>query len=594
MSNVQTKIDYEYKVSGAAQAANEMTKVGEGAGKAADGLGDAKTMSAETADGLGTLIVKFVSLAAAIAAARKVVALFTGTVSAAVDANEDMNKFLVVMGDNASMVNFELETLADNTNRNVFELRSLAGGLQDMLVPMGVARGEAAQMSTDFVQLATDMSSFNNVPVAETLAAIQSALAGQSRPLRRFGVDTRVAALEAQALSMGIDGSWQSMDQATQANVLYAKVVADTADAQGDAARTADEAANVLVGFEAAIEEGKVAIGDEFLPVIEALVPMLRDELGGALPILQEIAEKIATDALRYGPIFIKVLGTVIDVVEFTVEHLDKLEQAARLIGGPGVWLAAETIEYFGDKNLEAAEEVDWLSNSIEYILAPMNQYLDSLNVGIEYAADLGDQVNTLTNFTKDLTREQIAAAMATIELNRAEVQRSADLKGGVTPGIREHLHELDEYVLRLKDLASTLGSQPDSASGAGAGRVQAQREVIELLNEETLLEESLAMKQLAALEAESQLKDAMFEKNMQRRQMEMEQVQAQMEPLISAAQRSTDIIVSGLFGGFDSIKNGFKNMLEDLATEWIKSKVFSLILGGGAKVATGGAGFFL
>jgi len=595
--SVQTKIDYEYKVSGATAAAAEMNKVGAGADNAANGMDKSKLASESAAEGLDSIITKAAIVAIAYKTMRVAIDFASQSISMAIDANEDMNKFMVVMGDNANVVNTRLETLADTTNRNVFELRALAGGVQDMLVPMGVARGEASGMSADFVQLAIDMSSFNNAPTADVLNAIQSALAGQSRPLRSFGVDTRVAALEQQALAMGIEGTWLQLDQATQAHVLYAKVVADTADAQGDAVRTADEAANVMVGFKSAIDEGKVAIGDEFLPVIEALVPLLRDELGKALPVLKEIAERIATDALRYGPILIQTFGKIIEVVGFAVEQFERLEDIMQKAGGPAVWLLSEGIEYLGDRNVETADTVNWLSDALATALAPFASFNDAVEVSLEYTGDLGEEISILSNYTKELTVAKRDEAMAHIEAARAILIERAALKG-YTDDIKADLAKLDTYATIVKETFESVGAATTSvggggASGGGSRELSEQEQIIALKLEGIRLDQKMAEQSIARMDMESQLKDAMFAKNMEQRSMELEQVNAQMEPLIAAAQRSTDIIVNGLFGGFDSIKDGFKNMLEDLASEWLKSKVLGLLFGGAGKAATGGLGGF-
>ena len=52
----------------------------------------------------------------------------------------------------------------------------------------GLGATEAAKFSTTMVQLAGDLGSFNDVPTADALAAIQSGLMGQAEPLRNFGV----------------------------------------------------------------------------------------------------------------------------------------------------------------------------------------------------------------------------------------------------------------------------------------------------------------------------------------------------------------------------------------------------------------------
>ena len=60
--------------------------------------------------------------------------------------------------------------------------------LGNMLVPMGIGRKKAAEMSKQLVELAADMASFNNASPEETLDALRSGLAGETEPLRKFGV----------------------------------------------------------------------------------------------------------------------------------------------------------------------------------------------------------------------------------------------------------------------------------------------------------------------------------------------------------------------------------------------------------------------
>ena len=144
-STVNKVVDYEYRTSGAGQAAGQMQG----------------------------LITKAALLAAAYKAASAATDFMRDSITAAVDANEDWNKFVVVMGENAEAVNAELETFADTTNRNVYELRALSAGIQDMLVPMGVARDEAAGLSTDFVKLATDPYTGSALAFGGLTAALQ-------------------------------------------------------------------------------------------------------------------------------------------------------------------------------------------------------------------------------------------------------------------------------------------------------------------------------------------------------------------------------------------------------------------------------------
>ena len=95
-----------------------------------------------------------------------------------------------------------------------------------------------ADVSLTLTQLTADMASFYNVSqkdVAEDLAAI---FTGETRPLRQYGLDLTQATLQEWAMKNGLDANVQSMSQAEKTMLRYRYVLANTASAQGDFART--------------------------------------------------------------------------------------------------------------------------------------------------------------------------------------------------------------------------------------------------------------------------------------------------------------------------------------------------------------------
>jgi hypothetical protein len=133
---------------------------------------------------------------AGVAAGVAAVKVGIDSVKAASDLQEQINKSRVVFrGSERDILKWSQSTAfgIGISRRAALEA---AGTFGNMLVPMGFARDRAAEMSKRMVQLASDMASFNNVPTAEALDAIRSGIAGETEPLRRLGVDLRVAALE--------------------------------------------------------------------------------------------------------------------------------------------------------------------------------------------------------------------------------------------------------------------------------------------------------------------------------------------------------------------------------------------------------------
>jgi hypothetical protein len=110
------------------------------------------------------------------------------------------------------------------------------------------------------------MASFNNASPEETLAAIQSGLAGQARPLRQYGVFLDAARVKEKALEMGLWSGKGAIDAHAKAAASMAIILKDTADTQGDFARTADGAANQTRILKAEQENLSAQLGQSILP----------------------------------------------------------------------------------------------------------------------------------------------------------------------------------------------------------------------------------------------------------------------------------------------------------------------------------------
>ena len=98
-----------------------------------------------------------------------------------------------------------------------------------------------ADMSLNLTKLAGDLASFYNVEVDEAAEALNSVFTGQTRSLRRFGLDLTQATLAEWALKNGLDADVQSMSQAEKTVLRYQYVMAQTKTIHGDFALTADK-----------------------------------------------------------------------------------------------------------------------------------------------------------------------------------------------------------------------------------------------------------------------------------------------------------------------------------------------------------------
>jgi len=232
-------------------------------------LGDSMTKSEKVGAALKRAAVPATIALGAIAVGAK------KAVDAASDLNEQQNKAMVVFGKSGKTIVAWSRTLAESFGLSSRAALEAAGTFGNMLVPMGFSRKQAASMSKTLVQLAGDLASFNNASPEETLDALRSGLAGESEPLRKFGVFLSDARLKQEALKQGLYSGKGALDAHAKAAATMALIMRDTADAQGDFARTSDSAANAQRVQAAETENLTASLGQGLLPYYQAGLALL-------------------------------------------------------------------------------------------------------------------------------------------------------------------------------------------------------------------------------------------------------------------------------------------------------------------------------
>ena len=208
-----------------------------------------------------------------------IVAFGTTAVQAASRVEEMTSKFNAVFKNLSRSVEAQLDDFAKAANRSKTELMGFAATMQDTFVPLGFAREQAADMSVQVVKLAEDLASFNNLPTADVIRDIQSALVGNTETVRKYGVVLNQQMIEERARAMGLWSGAGAMSAQVKALVSLRMITEGNADAQGDAIRTADSFANRMRGLTAAFTDFKGAVGNSIIPIINQFIPYLQAAL---------------------------------------------------------------------------------------------------------------------------------------------------------------------------------------------------------------------------------------------------------------------------------------------------------------------------
>ena len=186
---------------------------------------------------------------------------------------EDLNLFTASLGDYADEAKKYAEQVGEVMGIDPAEWMRNQGIFNTIIKGFGVASDRAYLMSKNLTQLGYDISSFYNISYEDAFTKLQSGIAGELEPLRRLGYDLSVARLQQEAYTLGIQKRVSAMTQAEKSELRYYAIMTQVTTAQGDMARTLNAPANQLRVLKAQVVQCARALGNIFIPVLNAVLP---------------------------------------------------------------------------------------------------------------------------------------------------------------------------------------------------------------------------------------------------------------------------------------------------------------------------------
>ena len=264
-SRLLDSISGKFKKSG--QAGQQFGKKVEAGAKRVDkSLGKVEAQSKKASIG----IIGLVQAAGALIIFREVAGFFIEATKSAIAFQEVQAKFETVFRGNVESAEGFATVLVESFNISESAAKAYLSTIQDTLVPMGLARSEAAGLANEVIQLAADLSSFNDVPTADVVRDLQSALVGNTETIKKYGVILRATDIQQRALANSGKDVADELTNAEKVAASFQLILEGTADAQGDVARTSGSSANQLRKLSASYQDLTVLIGQEATPVLRA------------------------------------------------------------------------------------------------------------------------------------------------------------------------------------------------------------------------------------------------------------------------------------------------------------------------------------
>jgi hypothetical protein len=259
-------------------------------------------------------------IAGGAAAGAFAIKLGVDAVQAAGDLNEALSKSQVIFGDVADEIVKFSETANEKLGQTQEEAVNAASTFAQFGKAAGLAGEDLVDFSLEFVNLATDLASFNNTSVDTAVVALGAALRGESEPMRQFGVLLDDATLKAKALELGIYDGNGVLTAQQKILAAHAVILEQTGDATGDFERTSTSLNNQTKIINASINDLKTSFGTGLLDAVMATDLAAGGEgLTGTLQEMKKPVKELGTTVGEFA-------GSVGEVATMAVDAKDALD----------------------------------------------------------------------------------------------------------------------------------------------------------------------------------------------------------------------------------------------------------------------------
>lgn len=222
------------------------------------------------------------------------------------DYAENLNKLEVAFGSYASKVRAFTDSALTNYGIDKIRASDMASLFGDMSTGMGMAQGDAADLSMQLVGLAGDISSFKNISQEQAQNALKGIFTGETESLKNLGIVMTQTNIEAFLAAKGITKAFKDMGQQEQVMTRFQYVMEMSKNAVGDFNRTSEGYANSKRVMEGSIKELSATMGEVFMP-------MMAKAYAGVAALAKRLAQ---TDA---GKFIMKIVAIGIAFIAFGV-----------------------------------------------------------------------------------------------------------------------------------------------------------------------------------------------------------------------------------------------------------------------------------
>lgn len=395
------------------------------------------------------------------------IGLIKGIANLGLAAGETASKFKAVFGTATDEMNEKVKELRKTIPSTTAEMQDSLATFAAMAKAFGMNSEAAGMFSVEMVKIAGDIASFHNLPIEDAFTKIRSAISGEFEPMKQLGIVINEATIKQEALNLKLyDGTGQ-LGAAQKALAVQSIMVRNLGEANGDAAETANSAANRVKFLRAELLETGTKIGTTALPAILALT----EGLAAMLSKTKEFTDWAGTKA---GEMVYGATDESLAKQEKAISLFDAQKQATRELTEQG--------KLYKQGMFEGTLWTDGLSEKLEENKRLIKERTDEILKGNEVQKKSSQEI---------------------IELKEDEIKKTENLTETLTeqiktetdPKRKKSLKERLQAVQNIIDAAGKL----NTISAATPKQIQAEKDQV-----------ALAEKKLALLNAQASKDDSL------------------------------------------------------------------------------------
>lgn len=278
---------------------------------------------------------------------------------------------------------------------NMSNTMRFQGFFKNLAANLGIATDKAMMLSETMTTLSYDLASLYNADVQTAFNKLSSALVGQTKPLREWGVDVTQQTLSMYLLELGIESEVTTLTQAQKVMLRYIAILKQTTSAQGDYARSIEAPANQIRMFTELLGQLQIWFGAVFTKVIGAVLPYVNAFVMALTNVFKWIAKLVGFNLGDYN--FLAASSAASEFEEELASVTDTSEELQKSLAGfdeinlLGSQTASDTDSLLGDLAITKA---------LEDAMAGYNNLLSEADTK---ASQIADSIMSWLGFTQQV-----------------------------------------------------------------------------------------------------------------------------------------------------------------------------------------------